>query len=217
VLGLTGGIASGKSTVSAQLAQLGAQVIDADRIGHEILLPQGEAYAAVVAAFGKEIVAPDGTIDRRALGAKVFSDPRLLARLNGISHPVMARRMAERIAALRATARDGLPPAIVLDAAILFEAGWDRLCDVVWTVEAPAAVAIARLMARNGLSAAQARSRLDAQMPNAARAARARCLIPNAGTVAELAARVDALWRELIAGVAAPGDARPHPQPKSSP
>jgi dephospho-CoA kinase len=217
VLGLTGGIASGKSTVSAHLARLGAAVIDADRIGHEIVAPQGEAYAAVVAAFGSDIVAPDGTIDRRALGAKVFSDPNQLARLNGISHPVMARRMAERIFAIRAQAQAGHPPAIVLDAAILFEAGWDRLCDVVWTVEAPEETALARLMARNGFSVSQARSRLQAQWPNAERAARAQRVIVNTGTLDELAAQVDAQWRALLATIPAHMEAQAGSPKKADP
>ena len=197
VIGLTGGIASGKSAVSARLAALGATVIDADRIGHQVIAPDGEAYAQVVEAFGAEILAPDRSIDRGKLGAKVFAAPDQLRRLNGISHPLMARRMEREIAEVRARLAQRRPPLIVLDAAILLEAGWDRLCDAVWTVETPPEVALRRLMARNGLSEERARSRLRAQMSNAERAARAQRVIPNSGTLEELDAAVASLWREV--------------------
>lgn len=197
VIGLTGGIASGKSTVSARLSALGAYVIDADRIGHQVIAPDGEAYGPVVAAFGPEILASDRSIDRAKLGAKVFSAPDLLRRLNGISHPLMARRMEREIAEVRARPAQLRPPLIVLDAAILLEAGWDRLCDAVWTVETPPDLALHRLMARNGLSEERARSRLRAQMSNAERAARAQRVIPNSGTLDELEAAVVSLWRDV--------------------
>jgi dephospho-CoA kinase len=200
VVGLTGGIASGKSTVSAQLASLGAYIIDADRVGHQVLAPGGEAYDAVVSAFGREIVAADGTIDRRKLGAKVFADPGELKRLNGISHPRMAQRVAAEIAQVRARAAAERPPLIVLDAAILFEAGWDRLCDRVWTVEAAPDLALARLVSRNGLTREQAQARLNAQWTNAERAKRSQRVIANGGTVDELNAAVARLWQETVAG-----------------
>jgi len=203
VIGLTGGIASGKSTVAARLAELGAAIIDADRIGHDILAPDGPAYRPVVEAFGPDILAPDGAIDRRKLGARVFADPARLERLNGISHPLMARRMAEEIAALRARLPAQRPPLIVLDAAILLEAGWDRLCDAVWTVEAPPATALARLVARNGLTEEQARLRLDAQWSNAERARRAQRVIANSGTLDSLRDAVTLLWREAVSGCGA--------------
>jgi len=197
VIGLTGGIASGKSVVSARLAALGAYVIDADQIGHQILAPGAEAYDSVVEAFGPEILAPDRRIDRGKLGARVFATPDLLRRLNGISHPLMARRMEQEIAAVRARPADQRPPLIVLDAAILLEAGWDRLCDAVWTVETPPDIALQRLMARNGLSEERARGRLRAQLSNAERAARAQHVIPNSGTLEELEAAIVSLWRQV--------------------
>jgi len=203
VIGLTGGIASGKTTVSARLAELGAAIIDADRIGHEIIAPGGPAYEPVLAAFGRELLAPDGSIDRKKLGAAVFADPERLKRLNGISHPIMARRMAEEIAAQRARRPADLPPLIVLDAAILLEAGWDALCDAVWTVEAAPETALARLMARNGLTEEQARRRLAAQWSNAERARRSQRVIANSGTIDALRDAVTALWREAVPGAAA--------------
>jgi len=203
VIGLTGGIAAGKTTVSARLAELGAHIIDADRIGHEIIAPGAPAYDPVVAAFGREILAPDGSIDRRKLGARVFSGPEQLKRLNGISHPIMARRMADEIAAVRARRPAERPRLIVLDAAILLEAGWERLCDAVWTVEAAPEAALARLMARNGLTEDQARRRLEAQWSNAERARRAQRVVANSGTIDALKDAVTALWREAVSGSAA--------------
>jgi len=205
VVGLTGGIASGKSTVSAALARLGAFVIDADRIGHQVIAPDGEAYGPAVAAFGPDILAADRSIDRRKLGAKVFADASLLQRLNAISHPAMARRMEGEVAAAKALPASARPPLIVVDAAILLEAGWDRFCDQVWAVEAPPGVALERLMARNGLSEDQARRRLAAQMTNRERAARAQRLITNSGSLAELEVRIAALWDEVVGG----GTSRP--------
>jgi dephospho-CoA kinase len=203
VIGLTGGIASGKTTVSARLEELGAQIIDADRIGHEIIAPGGPAYDPVLEAFGRDILAPDGTVDRRKLGALAFADPERLKRLNGISHPIMARRMGEQIAAARARRPAERPPLIVLDAAILLEAGWDRLCDAVWAVEAPPEAALARLIARNGLSEEQARRRLESQWSNAERARRAQRVISNSGTIEALKDQVTTLWRAAVPGAAA--------------
>jgi dephospho-CoA kinase len=198
VIGLTGGIAAGKSTVSAQLAELGAHVIDADRVGHAVITPQGEAYPEVVAAFGTEILEEDGSISRQKLGAIVFATPERLAQLNAISHPRMAERMAREIDALRRRRSRERPRAIVLDAAILFEAGWHTLCDVIWTVEAPAAVAIERLVQRNQLTPAEAQARLDAQMSNAERAARAQRVLRNDGSLDALAEQVARAWAETI-------------------
>jgi len=108
VIGLTGGIGSGKSTVADMLAELGARVIDADRIGHEVYRPGTEGHASVVAAFGPGVVAPDGTIDRRALGSIVFRDPEALARLNALVHPLIAAEVQRRVVAARA--EPGAPP-----------------------------------------------------------------------------------------------------------
>jgi dephospho-CoA kinase len=196
VIGLTGGIASGKSTVSARLAQLGAHVIDADAVGHRVLEPGAEAYEAVLREFGEEILDHERRIVRARLGALVFADAERLGRLNAISHPLMATRMAGEIAEVRA--RQAPPPAIVLDAAILFQAGWDSLCDIVWTVSAPDDSAVARLAARNGMPAQQARARLAAQWSNAQREARAARTLRNDGSIAQLLEQVDRLWDEFM-------------------
>ena len=192
VIGLTGGIAAGKSTVSERLGALGAHVIDADRVGHRVLMREGgEAYEGVVAAFGGEILDEAGEIARPRLGRLVFADPARLAELNRLTHPPMRERMRREIADVRERASP--PPFIVLDAAVLFEAGWDALCDEVWTVSTAPERALDRLVARNRLSPKAARARIDAQLGNAEREARADRVIRNDGTLDALDAAVDAL------------------------
>ena len=165
-------------------------------MGHEVIAPSGEAYAEVVAAFGKEIVGADGAIDRRRLGTIVFGNPEKLSILNRISHPNMAARMAKEIARVRALPAAELPQAIVLEAAILFEAKWDSLCDAIWAVEAPVELSISRLMARNGLTLEEAQARLNVQISNEERASRAGKVIRNTGSMEFLLGQVDLLWQE---------------------
>jgi len=193
VIGLTGGIGSGKSTVAAILAELGARVIDADRIGHEVYRPGTGGHASVVQAFGPRIVAADGTIDRRALGALVFRDPEALARLNALVHPLIAAEIQRRVAAPRA--EPGAPP-IVIEAAILIEAGW-RFFDRIWAVTVPREIAIARVVAERGLSREEVERRLAAQASDDERRRVAHLVIENDGTRAELRARTEAAWHTL--------------------
>jgi dephospho-CoA kinase len=199
VIGLTGGIASGKSVVSQMLAEHGALVIDADKVGHEAYAPGSGCYEAVVEAFGQDIVAADGSIDRRALGAKVFGDGGQRKRLEGIVWPWMRSTMEERLAELR---RNGVP-VVVLEAAVLIEADWIPLVDQVWAVVAQPAVARERIMSRNGLTAEQADARIAAQLTNAEREARAKVVIQNNGSMDDLRRRVNDAWGQH--GVAATG------------
>jgi dephospho-CoA kinase len=195
IIGLTGGIGSGKSTVAAMLAELGARVIDADRIGHEVYRPGSDGFARVVAAFGPGVVAADGTIDRRALGAIVFSDAAARERLNALVHPLIAGEIGRRIVAAR---REGFRGPIVLEAAILLEAGWQSLVDRVWVVATRREHAIARVVAARGLTAPEVERRLDAQIPDAERRRRADLVIENDGSLAELRAQVEGAWRTLV-------------------
>src|SRR3972149_2485197 len=128
VIGLTGGIGSGKSTVARMLQQKGAKLLSADAVGHEVYEPGRAASPGIVGAFGRQIVGPDGKIDRKLLGPIVFSDPEQLRRLNAITHPRMKELMREKLEAERARGA----PIAVLDAALLFAAGWDDLTDEVW-------------------------------------------------------------------------------------
>jgi len=193
VIGLTGGIGSGKSTVSRFLSELGAVVLDADKVGHEAYQPGTETWKEVVAAFGQEIVAPDENIDRKKLGAIVFSDPAALERLNGITHPRMYDMMAIRIEEYR---QQGVE-VVVLEAAILLEAGWTPLVDEVWVAVASEPTVVRRVRERTDLPEEQIRSRIRSQLSNEERTKQASVVISNDGSLDELRAKVKELWEGL--------------------
>jgi dephospho-CoA kinase len=193
VIGLTGGIASGKSVVSQMLAERGALVIDADKVGHEAYRRGSGCFDAVVSAFGRDVVGADGEIDRRALGAKVFGDPAHRKRLEGIVWPWMRDTMEKRLTALR---EEGVP-VIVLEAAVLIEADWIPLVDQVWVVTVEPATARERIVQRNGLAPEQADARIAAQLTNGERKHHARVVLENDGTLDELRANVDQAWESL--------------------
>lgn len=194
VIGLTGGIASGKSTVARLLVEHGAVVVDADTLGHRAYASDQPAFARVVAAFGPEVVGADGEIDRKALAGKVFGDVQALARLTGIVWPEI---LALAKSAIATAARDGAA-VVVLEAAVLIEAGWQSEVDEVWAVTVPEQLAVERARARDGVDAEAVRARLAAQLPNEARAAKARVVIDNAGPRQALAARVRQEWQRLM-------------------
>ena len=191
VIGLTGGIASGKSTAARHLAALGAVVIDADKLGHRAYEPDRPAFAKVRAAFGEDVVGADGAIDRKALGARVFGDARQLRRLTDIVWPEILALAKTEIA----TAGQRGAEVAVLEAAVLLEAGWQGAVDEVWTVAAPPEAAVARATARDGAAPDAVRARIDAQLSNCERARRADAVIDNSGGEAALFAQLDAEWR----------------------
>jgi dephospho-CoA kinase len=195
-IGVTGGIGSGKSTAARLLAEMGAPVIDADKVGHEIYQPGTPAYAELITAFGEGILAPDRTIDRRKLGPIVFADPAALKRLNAIVHPKMFARMGEMVAAMR---RGGEARPIVIEAAILIEANWQPLFDEIWLVTASREHVIERVERDRGLKPEQTEARLRAQLSDDERRKYARREIRNDGTLAELRDEVTRLWQEALA------------------
>jgi len=195
VVGLTGGIGAGKSTVASLLAELGAEVIDADRIGHQAYRPGSEGFARVVEAFGPGVVGADGAIDRRALGALVFADPAARARLDALVHPLIAAEVGRRIVAARA---EGFARPLVVEAAILLEAGWSPLVDRVWVVSTRRENVIARVMTARGMTRAEVERRLDAQMSDAERRRHADLVLENDDSPAALRAAVEAAWRSLV-------------------
>ena len=199
VIGLTGGIGSGKSTVSDMLRANGATVVYADQIGHEVYQPGTAVWDEIVTAFGRQVLAADDQIDRRKLGSIVFADPEARRRLNAITHPPMRRLMAERLDELR---RQGVHVA-VLEAALLIEADWVDLTDEVWLMLVPPAVAAQRIMERSGLSADDAEARIASQLSNEERLEHADVLIDTDCSLAEVARRVDELWEGLMARLAA--------------
>lgn len=192
-IGLTGGIGSGKSTAAKILAELGAEVIDADRVGHEVYLPGTPGWDQVVAAFGRGIVGADGTIDRKSLGAIVFADRSKLAELNAIVHPLIAQAVAQRVAHGSAM---GKP--IVVEAAVLIEANWNALVDEVWLVVAHPEAVVARLNAQRGLSREAIEARVRSQLSDAERRAKSDVVIDNSGTLEELRAQLARLWNERV-------------------
>jgi dephospho-CoA kinase len=193
-IGLTGGIASGKSTVARYLQQLGAHVIDADRLGHRVYESDTPGFTNVVAAFGPEVVGADGQIDRRALGALVFGSPEQLKRLTDIVWPQI-RALAE--AEMAAVAADDPSRILVLEAAVLLEAGWEAIVDEVWAVVVDPGVAIERACARDGLAPEAVQQRIDAQMSNEQRTRRAHVVIDNSNNQEVLLARVDREWLRI--------------------
>ena len=194
VIGLTGGIGTGKSEVSGILSTLGAAVINADLVGHEVYRPQTEGWHRIIDAFGKDVLGPTGAIDRRKLGAIVFSDAEALERLNAIAHPRIYAKIEERIAELRG---EGSTVAVV-EAALLIEAGWTPLVDEVWVVVSDERNVIDRLRNRH-LDHASIRARIDAQMTQSERAKRGDVVIDNDGTLAELTQSVEQLWASRVA------------------
>jgi dephospho-CoA kinase len=198
VIGLTGPIGSGKSHVRSVLVSLGAEGIDADVVAHEVMAPDGPAFAGIVAEFGSDILGPDGAIDRGKLGARVFADPAALARLEAIVHPAVGGAIRERVAASTA-------PLVVIEAIKLLEAGLARsLCDQVWVALCTRRQQYARLKASRGMSADEVRRRLARQMPPAQMAAQAHRIIRTDGTTAETAQTVLAAWAELGLPLPAP-------------
>ncbi len=193
-IGLTGGIGSGKSTVSQLLAELGAFVIDADKVGHEIYLPGKEAWKQVTAAFGREILAADQTIDRKKLGAIVFGGTEARQRLNAIVHPLMFQDIARRIQDKRAA---GFSGPIVVEAAILIEANWIPLVDEVWLVETNKQAVVERVAAQRGSPASETEARIASQLSNAERRKHAQLVIHNDGSLADLKQRVSQAWERL--------------------
>ena len=193
IIGLTGGIASGKSTVTRFFLDRDIPVVDADVLGHRTYDPGTPTFAAVAAAFGPDVVAADGNIDRKVLGAKVFGRPDELKRLTDIVWPGI-RRLAEEAFSELEVAGNTL---CVLEAAVLFEAGWEDLVDEVWAVVVDPDIAVVRLHERNGLDEAAARARIASQLSNGERIARANVVIENNGTLDALHRRLDATWDEL--------------------
>jgi dephospho-CoA kinase len=194
VIGLTGSIGTGKSEAARQLEALGASIISADQVGHEAYTPNTEAWEQVVAAFGDDILKDDGEIDRRKLGAVVFSDPGQLEKLNQIMHPRMARMVADKIEELRAQGVE----VVVVEAALLFEAGWDSLVEEVWVTDSTEQVVIERLKQRNGMSEEEARKRISSQMGRTERLERSDYVIENSGDMATLGNTIKELWNRRV-------------------
>ncbi len=192
-IGLTGNIATGKSHIGAVLCELGALHIDADRVAHEMLAPGGAAYAGVVAHFGPDILAPDDTIDRRALGAIVFSDPAALRRLEALVHPSTIAEIERRIVVSGA-------PVVVVEAIKLLESGMAETYDAIWVATCAEEEQVARLQASRGLERTEALRRIRAQPPQVEKLARADVIIHTDGPKEATRAQVVAAYCDLAKG-----------------
>jgi len=194
VIGLTGGIASGKSTVAKILERMGAVVIDADALSREVVTPGEAAYEAILAEFGERIVNPDRTINRSALGEIVFADPGARNRLERITHPAIGRRADQNLAELR---RQGVPLVFYM-APLLIESGASARVDEIWIIYADPATQLHRLVERDGMSRDRALQRIAAQMPMDEKKKYGRVVIDNRGSLEETEQQVREIWAREI-------------------
>lgn len=193
-VGLTGGIASGKSTVARMLVQKGAILIDFDELAHTVEMPEGKVWQEIVGHFGEGILLPDRRIDRLKLGEIVFADRQKRELLNRLVHPAVFTEWQKRLAAIE----EERPDAVVLsDIPLLIEAGLEKMVDLILLVYIPPEEQICRLMVRNGFTQEEAQRRVASQMPIGEKVARADIVIRNGGTVGETAREVDRAWEEL--------------------
>ncbi|WP_379143109.1 dephospho-CoA kinase [Paenibacillus sp. sgz500992] len=194
IMGLTGGIASGKSTVSALFVEKGARLVDADAIAREVMLPGHPVLAAAVLHFGEGILLPDGTLNRTKLGEIVFHDPEARQALNQLTHPAIRQEIKDRMNTMEQEDPQRL---IIVDIPLLYESELDNLFGQIVVVYVPREVQLDRLMERNGLSLEQAQRRLDAQLDIELKRSRADYIIDNSGTHAQTEQQVAVLWDRL--------------------
>jgi len=183
LIGLTGGIASGKSTVIQHLHQSGYSVIDADKLGHKVLEQGNPGYKKVVNYFGNEILNSDNTVNRTALGKIVFADPEKLKQLNGISHPIIAEMIQRKFEESALNSNSGI---VFLEAALLIEANWYKVCGYVWVITLDSTFALSRLQKRDNLSEYEAKLRIETQLDQEERLKYADVVLRNEGTMEEL-------------------------------
>ena len=191
-IGVTGGIGSGKSTASKILGELGAEVIDADQVGHKIYLPDTPAWREIVEAFGEGVLAPDRSIDRTKLGPIVFADPSALQTLNQITHGKIYAFIQGQLDYIR---QKQLAEVVVVEAAILLEAGWQALVEQLWVVAAAVEVVTERLQKYKNMTEEQSRARIAAQLSNQERIAQADKVIWNSHGLPELRQAVAEAWQ----------------------
>jgi len=191
LIGLTGNIGTGKSTVAGMLAELGAEVIDADKVAHEVMRASTPAHARIVETFGPKVLGHDGEIDRTRLGALVFADSVALARLEAIVHPATLEAIRHRVSAVSADV-------VVIEAIKLIEVGLGDACDTVWVTTCRSEQQVYRIVGGRGLSRAEAEQRVRAQPPQEEKIARADVVIDTSGTLSRTQAQIQAAWEQLI-------------------
>ena len=201
LIGLTGGIASGKSTVIQHLHQSGYSVIDADKLGHKVLEQGNPGYKKVVNYFGNEILNSDNTVNRTALGKIVFTDPEKLKQLNGISHPIIAEMIQRKFEESALNSNSGI---VFLEAALLIEANWYKVCGYVWVITLDSTFALSRLQKRDNLSESEAKLRIETQLDQEERLKYADVVLKNEGTMEELFSQTQQALQEFKQSMDAP-------------
>jgi dephospho-CoA kinase len=196
-VGLTGGIASGKSTVARAFVERGIPVIDADQLAREVVAPGSAGLAAIVQTFGEEVLLPDGSLDRKGLGSRVFADRALLHQLNAITHPLVAQLSAARLAAID----EGSVPYAIYEAPLIVESGLHRAMRALIVVALEVPLQIERVMQRDGLGLAEAENRIRAQAPLAKKLEAADYVIDNSRDLSTLFQRVDEVHQQLLLGL----------------
>ncbi|CCO07284.1 dephospho-CoA kinase [Desulforamulus hydrothermalis] len=197
LIGLTGNIASGKSTVAKYLKELGAQVIDADQVARQVVLPHSPALKEIVNSFGPGILHEDGTLNRAKLASVIFQDAAAKEKLENILHPRIADAINRQISSFKKSHPGGI---LVLEAPLLIEAGWHKSVDQVWLVTVDPQLQLQRLILRDKLTPEQARQRMASQMPQEEKKKFAHVIINNAGSPSDLQRQVQAIWHSLPAG-----------------
>lgn len=196
VIGLTGGIGTGKSEVARILSELGAAVIDADKVGHKVYAPRTEVRHEVLLTFGSQVLKADGEVDRDKLGSIVFEDREKMARLNAITHPAIVKRIKGRLRKLEGQGTE----AVVIEAILLVESPLAGLVDEVWMTLAPEEQVVERLARRSGLTPLEVRQRIGMQPPFSTKARSADVVIENRGDLEELKNEVESLWKRRVKG-----------------
>lgn len=194
-VGLTGNIASGKSNAARVFAELGACIIDADIIAHELLAPGTATYRSIREAFGDEVLHPDGTVNRKKLGRIVFSETQKRLLLNGLIHPAVRNEVLRRVGELAEAETAAI---IIVDAALMVESGFYKLHDRLIVVRCDPALQLSRLMARDGLQPSEARARMDAQMPVEEKLKLADYIIETSGTLRETRIQIEKIYKDLV-------------------
>jgi len=197
IIGLTGNIASGKSTVSGILKSMGAAIIDADKVAREVVEPGAPGRQMIVDCFGRDILQPDGSLDRGKLGRRVFADPAELAKLNAITHPLIFEQISAKLKQLE---KSGDIKVAVIDAPLLIETGLHKNVGELWVVVVDPDIQVRRIMERDNLTRESAEARIAAQLPQQEKARLADVVIDNSGTPEQLRATVENLWRQRLGG-----------------
>jgi dephospho-CoA kinase len=197
IIGLTGGIVSGKSTVARMFKDLGAKIVDADKLGHKVILPQGAAWKRIIKIFGKDILQKDQTINREKLGKIVFANQNLLKKLNKITHPEIIKLIKKKISLAKDNSKEE-KKILIIDAALIYETKIDRLMDKIIVVYLDEEEQLKRLIKRNNLSEKEALQKIKSQIPLKEKIEIADYVIDNSNSLDKTKEQVETIWQEIV-------------------